>query len=101
MPNWSTYDLNAFEARNVKQPAKREHSEKRERDLHEKIMNECKVRGWRTVHARMNAKATIEVGTCDFVIFADRGRVFLCECKSATGKLDEDQAVFCAWLQRL
>jgi hypothetical protein len=101
MVSWSEHDVNAFNARTVKQPAKRGDSEAREADLHEKIMAECKRRGWRTVHSRMNAAATIEVGTCDFIIFADNARVFLCECKTATGKLSEDQTHFIAWLKRL
>lgn len=101
MPRWSQHDLNTFEARTVKQPARDEDEEPRERDLHEKIIAECKRRGWRTVHSRMNAAATIEVGTCDFIIFADGGRVFLCECKSATGKLSTDQVIFISWMARL
>lgn len=101
MPNWSQHDLNSFEARSVKQPAKRDDAEKLEGDLHDKILAECKRRMWRTVHSRMDMAATNEVGTCDFIIFADSARVFLCECKSATGKLSEDQQIFCAWLKRL
>lgn len=72
-----------------------------ERILHERILDYCKHHGWRCIHARMDRATTIGEGTCDFVIFADAGKVWLVECKSATGKLSIEQNVFIAWLAKL
>jgi len=72
-----------------------------ERDLHDKILAECKARGWIAIHARMDRPTTTAVGTPDFVILADGGRLFLVECKSKTGKLTTAQLGFIAWSEKL
>lgn len=73
----------------------------REKDLHEAIMAECRSRGWITIHARMDRPTTMEVGTPDFVILGSRGRVFIIEAKSKTGKLTKAQQVLRAWAKHL
>lgn len=75
--------------------------EKSEGDLHDKILRDCKNRLWFPVHSRMDRKTTTKNGTCDFIIFADGSRMFCIECKSATGKLSDDQQIFIAWMKRL
>ena len=69
--------------------------------LHVPIMAECKRRGWRYVHSNPSKPATIGEGVCDFIIYADKGRIFHIECKSKTGKLKTEQVIFIAWLSRL
>lgn len=73
----------------------------REKELHDAIMAECRRRGWITIHARMDKPTTMEVGTMDFVILASRGRLFLVEAKSKTGKLTKEQTVLRAWCHHL
>jgi hypothetical protein len=101
MPNWSKHDLNSFEARNIKQPAKRPDAEKLEGDLHDKILAECDRRLWYPIHSRMDRPTTNGKGVCDFIIAADKGQTFYIECKSATGKLSGDQQIFITWMKRL
>lgn len=65
-----------------------------ESDLHDEIIAECRRRGWIVIHSRMDRATTTAKGVCDFIIFADRGRVFLFECKSRIGKLTPEQKGF-------
>jgi hypothetical protein len=69
--------------------------------LHGKIAGECKRRGWRTVHSRMDMPSTVGEGTCDFIIYADKGRMFHIECKASNGKLSMEQRIFIAWVAKL
>lgn len=71
-----------------------EDAEACEADLHDKIIAECRRRGWIVVHSRMDAPTTTAKGVADFIIFADRSRVFLFECKSKNGKLTNEQRGF-------
>ena len=64
----------------------------READLHEKIFDECRQRGWIALHGSMAARTCRTLGEPDFVILADRGRVLFVECKTRTGKLSPAQA---------
>lgn len=72
-----------------------------ESTLHDQILSECRVRGWKAIHSRMDKRSTVGEGVCDFVIFADNGRVICCECKTRSGKLSMEQNVFIAWLAKL
>jgi hypothetical protein len=72
-----------------------------ERDLHEQILAECRSRGWIAIHSRMDRPATVAIGSPDFVILADRGRVFIIEAKSAKGKLTKEQAALRCWAEKL
>ncbi len=72
-----------------------------ELDLHLQIIAECKRRGWKYVHSDMSRRTTCGDGVCDFIIYADQGRMFNVECKSQSGKLSTEQMAFTAWLQKL
>jgi hypothetical protein len=72
-----------------------------EKTLHQEILNECRRRGWIAIHARMNRPTTIACGVPDFLILADRGRLFLVEAKSKSGKLRSEQLAFIAWATKL
>lgn len=62
-----------------------------EDDLHYQIIDLCKTKGWGYIHSRMDKRSTITEGACDFVIFADKGKVWLFECKDKDGKLSVKQ----------
>ncbi len=99
---WSQHDVDARNARIFGEQFKaNKESVKRESDLHDKIIEDCKNRLWLPIHSRMDRKTTTKNGTCDFIIFADNGRKFYIECKSATGKLSDEQQIFIAWMKRL
>lgn len=76
-------------------------AEPHELDLHDKIIEDCKRRGWKYVHSNPSRPTTCGEGVCDFIIYADRGRVFNIECKSRIGKLSDEQNIFIVWLQKL
>ncbi len=65
-----------------------------EAKLHDAIMAECKARKWQWIHNRMDKRSTTAPGVPDFVILADKGRVFFVECKTRTGKLTTEQQAF-------
>ncbi|MDE2105165.1 MAG: VRR-NUC domain-containing protein [Patescibacteria group bacterium] len=72
-----------------------------ESDLHDQIIAECKRRGWKYVHSRMDRKTTVGEGVCDFIIYADGGKMFHVECKALKGKLSMEQLAFIAWVEKL
>lgn len=72
-----------------------------ESDLHRDILDACKRRGWIALHGSMAQATARTPGEWDFVILADRGRVFLIECKSATGKLSPEQYAMHHWASNL
>lgn len=72
-----------------------------ERDLHSKIFNECRRRGWIALHGSMSERTHRTMGEWDFTILADNGRVFFVECKTSTGKLSAEQAALIAWAKKL
>jgi hypothetical protein len=101
---WTTAEYRAKLAQLAKQAAPTPASYvavEREKELHEAIMAECRSRGWITIHARMDRPSTMEVGTPDFIILGSRGRVFIIECKSKSGKLTKAQQVLRAWAHHL
>jgi hypothetical protein len=69
--------------------------------LHLPIIQECKRRAWRYVHSIHYKRPTIGEGTCDFIIYADSGRVLNIECKKKDGKLSMEQCIFITWLKKL
>jgi hypothetical protein len=92
----TTAELNAYNLRRSakKAPTFDEVTKacKIERELHEQIKAEVKRRKWQIVHhSRMDMASTCPVGSADFVILADGGRVFLIECKTGAGKLTIEQ----------
>lgn len=66
----------------------------KEAELHDEIERECRSRGWLYVHSRMDVPTTNQRGVPDFVVLADKGRTFLIECKSKTGKMTPEQEGF-------
>lgn len=73
----------------------------REMALHEDILAECARRGWRVVRSDPSRPTTNGAGVCDFIIYAEGGRMFHVECKSSTGKLSVAQQGFITWLAKL
>lgn len=76
-------------------------SDEPESKLHEQIEAHCAAQGWLTVRSRMDRKTTTRKGVCDFIIYADGGRMFSVECKTAIGKLTLEQQSFAVWLNKL
>lgn len=72
-----------------------------ERDLHSKIKEECRRRGWICFTGSMAHRAMRTIGEPDFTILADNGRVFFIEAKSKTGKLRPEQAALQVWAKKL
>jgi hypothetical protein len=62
-----------------------------ERELHSKIFDECRRRGWIAFHGSMAERTHRTEGEPDFIILANRGRTFFIECKTRTGKLSPAQ----------
>lgn len=98
---FSENDLQNYNARRFVELAKVEGGEAKESDLHDKIMAECKRRGWCVVHSRMDRATTTASGVADFIIFADKARLFVVEAKNCTGKLSPAQNAFRAHLAML
>lgn len=72
-----------------------------ESGLHADIIKECKRRGWLYFHGSMAHRARRTLGEPDFVILADRGRVFFFECKKKNGKRSPEQIGVAIWGERL
>lgn len=72
-----------------------------ERDLHQQILDDCRLRNWIALHSRMDKRTTTTIGAPDFVVLADGGRVLLVECKARKEKLKPEQAALHAWADRL
>jgi hypothetical protein len=106
---FSSLWLSSYEARSV--PASRRsvgqdapeasRPVERELQLHGQIIDECKRRGWKYVHSDPTRPTTCGEGVCDFIIYADRTRMFHVECKSRKGKLSAEQLCFIAWVEKL
>ena len=62
--------------------------------LHREILKECQRRGWAYVYHNPTKPTGATLGTPDFIIYADKGRVFNIECKTRTGKLSKEQINF-------
>ena len=98
---WTQDQLNAYEARHATKPARSSSSVERESELHERILAECKRRGWLVFHGAMSHRTFRTKGEPDFVILADAGRTILIEAKTCTGKLSTEQQGNVMWAQRL
>ena|SRR2546426_11825238 len=62
-----------------------------EAELHELIRAECARRGWIALHGDMTRRTGRTLGEPDFVVLADRGKLFLVEAKAAAGNLSPAQ----------
>jgi hypothetical protein len=105
MSRFTTADYMAWKARqspSTRQPAALPDAAKREiTGLHHPIIEECKRRGWKYVHSDPTRRTTCGDGVCDFIIYADRGRMFHVECKALNGKLSMEQRIFIVWVEHL
>lgn len=72
-----------------------------ESDLHQQIIDHCRRQGWYYVHSRMDKPNTNGIGTPDFVIFMDCGRVACIECKRKGSKPTTAQLAAQAQLRHL
>lgn len=74
-----------------------------ELQLHDDIIAWCNRQQPRIkyIHARTDRKSTIGVGIHDFTLFMPGGITVKIECKTKTGKLDEDQQVWWMEMKRL
>lgn len=62
-----------------------------EADLHDKIEDELKRRGWYYVHSRMDMATTTALGVPDFIVAMPQGKTIWLEVKSKTGKMKREQ----------
>lgn len=72
-----------------------------EAELHAKVFDECRRRGWIAFHGSMSERTSRTKGEYDFVILANQSRIFLVECKTAKGKLSPEQQAIHAWSIKL
>ena len=72
-----------------------------ESDLQDRIVDYCRSKMWFVVFSGMHRRTSTPVGTPDFVIYADDGRVFTIETKSKTGKQTPEQLGVQLMLEKL
>lgn len=82
--------LEANKRRNGIPPAPEDAASREIEELHEPILQWCKDHQASFIRARPDKASTIGVGAPDFSIF-HKGRVFLIECKTKTGKVTPQQ----------
>lgn len=97
MPRMSKLELEAYQARRnvaVEVEAPRKAKPQRESELHRLITQDIRRRGWLCCHGAMHAATKRTPGEPDFHVLAPKGRHFMVECKTTTGKLSDDQVWF-------
>lgn len=102
MVNYSQAEYNALLARQLasdRATGPADHSP--ERDLHNKILAECKRRGWIALHSRMDAATGRTIGEPDFILLLPSGNMLLIEVKAGKGKLSPEQLALHAWASKL
>ena len=72
-----------------------------ESDLHDKVEEYCRTRGWYYIHSRMDRKTTTRIGAPDFVIALATGRTLWLELKRRGGKPTTPQLAALAQLNHL
>lgn len=102
MPNWTSSELAAHEARHQMIVRCASVAVAREIDLHLEIIRFCDAQWprWKVIRARSDIRSTIAVGAQDFTIFAP-GRVLCIECKGPGGKLSAEQLAWALEMQKL
>ena len=78
-----------------------EQAEEREADLHDKILDDCKARGWLALHGSMAHRTRRTIGEPDFILLLPGGVTMLLEVKSATGKMTTEQLAFKMMAEKL
>ena len=99
--NWTQADVHAHNARVKRENQINGWAVDCEADLHLDILEACKRRGWIALHGAMCTSTHRTPGEWDFIVLADKGRVFLIECKSKTGKLSPEQYAMHHWAASL
>jgi len=69
-----------------------------ESDVHEKIIEHCKLKGWAFRRDRMDKRTTGQLGWPDFSIACREGKMVFVECKRKGSKLTPEQAATLHWL---
>lgn len=94
--------LRKYEAKHAK-PSQSKPAEgvEKESQLHNDILEECRLRGWIALHGSVAHRTFRTAGEFDFTILASDGKVFLLECKTKTGKLSEQQFALHHWAKQL
>lgn len=73
--------------RNTKrEPVEHAPHEGKESELHERIMDYCRSKGWQFIHSRTDKPSTNQLGCPDFLIAANDGVTFWIECKRKGSK---------------
>lgn len=72
-----------------------------ESDLHGKIIDWLKSKGWYWVHSRMDKKTTTQLGVPDFIIAAPVGVTFWIEAKAKGNKPTPPQIGVAMMLERV
>jgi hypothetical protein len=73
----------------------------KERAIHDAILAECRRRGLRVVHSRMDRATTVSLGTPDFIIALPGARTLWLEVKTLHGRLRLEQEAWLMILQTL
>ena len=73
----------------------------RERDLHDAIDQYCRERGYLTIHARMDVRSTISVGTPDWTVLMPGRKTCQIECKKSGSKPTTEQLAKLAHARKL
>jgi len=98
---WTWQEYQNYVSRKIPQLTYTSGIATREADLHQQIIDHCAYRGWLVLHSRMDMRCTQTVGSPDFTILLDGGRILFVECKTKDGKLSREQAALHAWAQKL
>ncbi len=72
-----------------------------ESDVHHKIIEHCKSKGWYFEHDRTDKKTRGIIGAPDFTICCREGKTVFCEVKKKGGKLTTEQHATLHWLSSL
>lgn len=89
--SWTAADVAAHNTRTQKPDVCLVDSEPCEADLHAKIFNECRRRGWIAFHGSMAERTHRTLGEPDFHILCDSGKSLMVEVKARNGKLSLEQ----------
>lgn len=85
--------LARLEKSQASSPKTPEASDSLEAELHEEIMQYCRLRSWIAVHSRMDKRSTVAKGVTDFIIVTPQTVMFI-ECKRPGKERTEEQLAF-------
>ena len=110
--NWKEHDVAEFNSRTAigKGLAVPTHSatdlrdgpsDAPESDLHDKVEDFCRERGWYYIHSRLDRRTTVAVGTPDWLVAKPNGQCVWLELKRRNGKATPAQQAAIAHLRKL